>query len=171
MTHHFHNGGCGVRSFIDIKLILDNFDYDKEELSRLCEIGSLTKFKAAVWRLMDIWFADGEHDDMTRMLEGYLLSGGNYGTVAASAVVHRNRDGGKVRHILRRIFQPRHELELMYPSLKKHPWLNPIFQVRRWCGIIFSKRIRKAFHEFRCIGRVTEKQTDDAARLFEYVGL
>ena len=136
---HFLYGGCGIRPFIDFWILDHCISFDKEKRNDLLKKGNLFKFANTVHRLVDVWFEDAPHDDLTKEMELYVLEGGVYGNIENKVAVETVKKGGNVRFFFSKVFLPYFALAHTYPILKKHPILTPFYQVRRWFGILFRK--------------------------------
>ena len=128
---HFENGGCGVRSLLDLWVLNHRCKFDEGARRELLERGGLLKLDGEMRRLAEYWFAQGDGEGLD-VLEEYVLSGGAYGRTENSVAVKKTKRGGRVKYFFSRVFAPRSLLEHYYPSLKKRPYLIPVYQVRRW---------------------------------------
>ncbi len=142
MAKHFINGGCGIRPFIDLKLLIQKMPFDKEKFLQMLDGGALKTFYESVLDLSDVWFCKKEHNPITLKTESFILTGGVYGTIQNSATIKAGKGESKIRTLFRLIFLSRKNLEVIYPNLKKRPILMPFYQVKRWFRI-FNKDKRK----------------------------
>ncbi len=129
---HFENGGCGIKPLIDLWLLDNVTNAQNEKRDTLLEKGRLLKFATAVRRLVAVWFEGETADSLTERLEGYILSGGLYGTADNRVAIAQEKQGGRLGYMLSRVFVPYSRLKRYYPVLEKHKWLTPFMQVRRW---------------------------------------
>lgn len=171
MAYHFSSGGCGVRPFMDVFLYRRSVSFDEEKLSRLLGEASLTAFSASVFRLCDAWFSDAPYDDLCRRMESFLFRGGIYGTKQQGMAVNRAKKGGKIGFLFRRLFPPFRILSARYPVLKKHPWLTPLFHVRRWFSLLGKEARERSIRSWKIMQSVDEKTVDDTKDLIEKLGL
>lgn len=171
MSYHVLNGGCGVRSFVDLYLLEKKMQYDENKLCDICREGGLLSFKTAAEKLSSVWFDNKEHDDVTCVFERYILSGGTYGNQEAASEIKHMSNGGKGKYILTRIFQPYGILKEKYPVLRKHKWLLPVCQVRRWIYILSSDRKKLAPRLFKAGGKMSKDQVVEKLDLLKNVGL
>ena len=70
-----------------------------------------------------------------------MLKGGMYGTLNQGVLAEQVSIGGRVNYLIKRIFLPYEQMRIRYPVLKKHRWLTPIYEVRRWFELLFGKRL------------------------------
>ena len=170
-SYHFLNGGCGIRSFIDLYLLENKLEYDKEMLLDFCRKTSIDKFKDAAERLSRVWLLGEEHDELTLEVEEFILSGGIYGAMETSIALKNEKSGGKLRYLLKRIFMPYKTICIKYPILKKHPYLTPFYQVRRWFAVLFSGRVKEAKKEISVILSTDQEKGKAVAAFMKKVGL
>ncbi len=150
MYHHFVDGGCGIRPFLDLYFIKQKMQYDEDAVLRMCEECNILKFYNEVKHLSDVWFADQKHNEITEIMENYLLSGGVYGTIDNQVAVKRSTDG-KGTFLLSRVFLPYDVLKYRYPVLKKNRWLYPVMTVCRWFGVLSPMRRKRAATEIQAL--------------------
>lgn len=148
MAKHFENGGCGIRSVLDLWLLNNKCDFSREKRDELLLEGGLLDFERGVRKLSDYWFSDGDEEGLLT-LEKYVLSGGAYGRTDNSVSVKREQAGGRFKYLLSRIFAPYSLLKRYYPVLEKHPYLLPFFEVKRWIDAMLrdGKKYRMELRE------------------------
>jgi hypothetical protein len=171
MAKHFQNGGCGIRTFMDL-WILDNLpDVDIEKRNALLKDGDMVLFASAARNLSRVWFGGGEHDDLTTIMERYILHGGKYGTLDNQVTVHQQKRGGRIKYALSKIFISYNTLKFQYPIIQKHKWLTPIMHIRRWGRIIFSKHIFRSIKQLKYNSNVTKNEAEEMKVLLSDIGL
>ena len=150
MAKHFvGTGGCGVRSFVDIWVLNHRVSFDKEKRNALLAEGSLLTFATESESLTEIWFGEGVYTDTARQMQNYLLRGGVYGTTVNRVSVQQIRHGGKVRYAFSRIWLPYDALKFHYPSLDGKRILLPLYEVRRWCKLLFCGGVKRSVNELK----------------------
>ena len=168
MAKHFINGGCGIRPFIDIWDLNHRVSFDREKRDALLAEGGLLTFAKQAEALSEAWFGNGEHTDITRRMQDYLLKGGVYGTTANRVSVQQIRKGGKIRYAFSRIWLPYDVLKFHYPSLSGKRWLLPVFEVRRWFKLIFCGGFKRSVNELKLNSSTTsEVQTETKEMLHQ----
>lgn len=170
MAKHFVHGGCGIRPFLDLKILHDNALYN-ESCSQLLKKGNLFAFAKAARTLAFIWFENEKYTSVTCDMEDYVLQGGVYGTFKNKLAVEQTKKGGRLHYALSRIFLPYEVLKKHYPSLEKHKWLFPFFQVRRWFKLLFKGGIKRSAHELSVNASITNDQQARTRALLENLGL
>ena len=148
-AYHFQKGGCGIRPFVDWWLLKRCLEVDEAELSSLLGEAELSEFEKGMDDLAMVWFSGEKHTELTQQMERFLLGAGVYGSLENRVTVGREKEGGGLRYILRRIFLPMRELKKLYPRLEKAPVLYPFYTVCRWFAVLFSGRGKKAVLEIK----------------------
>ncbi|MBR6618834.1 MAG: nucleotidyltransferase family protein [Clostridia bacterium] len=170
MAKHLKNGGCGIRSFIDLRLIEQTYSLDSDEVEKLLKKSGLSVFAYYARRLCAVWFDGQKHDEQTLQLEKYILDGGVFGTEKTKIISQQQRTGGKRQYYLSKIFVPYRSLKYLYPALEKYPFLFPFYEVHRWFSFLFGKRKKFRKNYAALFDRVLSEQPDDYS-LFEGLGL
>lgn len=168
---HFINGGCGIRPFLDDWILQHRVPHDDAKRQALIDLGGLSAFDDAKKRLRDVWFANAEHTALSSRLQEFILSGGTYGDDKTRIIVQQKKRGGAVRYLFSRIFPPYNFLKHHYPILKKHRWLMPVMQVRRWFTLLLKGKSRKLLREISVVSTASDEQINDAADLMSTLGL
>ena len=170
MAKHFENGGCGIRAFVDLRLIEQSYSFDCDEVKKLLKKSGLSVFSRYVRRLCAVWFEGQEHNEKTVQMEKYILDGGVFGTEKTKIISRQQRMGGKRQYFLSKIFVPYSLLKYLYPALEKYPFLFPFYQVHRWFSFLFGKRRTFRKNYAALFDRVLSEQPEDYS-LFEDLGL
>lgn len=171
MAYHFVHGGCGIKPFADLYLLLDKMEFDDGAVQRYCDECGIGKFYAQVKKLAKVWLGGEEHDELTRQMEEYVLLGGVYGSQKNTVAMNQVKRGGRLNYALTRIWVPLDQLKRRYPSLEKHVWLFPFYQVRRWFSILFKGRLLRSFKELKVSGQVTKTESESIGNILEKLEL
>ncbi len=155
MVKHFLSGGCGIRPFIDLFIMNQQFAFDKDKKKELLVQGGLLKFASEIENLTEIWFNGKSHTELSQKMEYYLLSGGLYGTVQNKVAVQQTQKGGKFQYVWSRIWLSFDKLKFQYPILNKHKWLFPFCQICRWFRMIFCGKVKRSTTELKINSRVS----------------
>jgi len=138
MAKHFHEGGCGVKPFMDIHVMQTRMPYDRKEACRMLEEAGLLTFALAMEKLTACWFSEGEkprdHDEIV----SYLIEGGAYGGIQGCLVSKQGAKSG-FSYLLSRVFISRAEMTERYPGLAHRKWLLPFYYIKRIFSVLFSK--------------------------------
>ena len=171
MAKHVLNGGCGIKPFVDIKILKKRNDECRAGLEVLALEGRIDKFVGVADRLTEVWFGDARHDDATLCLEEYVLGGGVYGADESRIAVAQSKNCGKVGFVLSRIFIPWHELRVRYPVLNKHKWLTPFCAVARWCELVFGKKKDVTARTLRNNAAISDERARKTREMIKKIGL
>lgn len=171
MAKHVMHGGCGVKPFVDLWVLEHKVEHSDEKRKDLLFRGGLEKFAEAARALSKVWFENGEHTDVTRELENFVLSGGVYGTLENSVSVGQNKKGGKIKYILSRVWLSYDVLKIQYPNLGKHKWLLPFYEVKRWLRLLFKGGVKRSVNEIKVTANMDSEKVERSARLMSELGL
>ena len=171
MAKHFEEGGCGVRPFIDLLLLDLQADADAQMRNELLEKGGLLTFAKASRKLAHAWFCGAEKDEITLQMEEYILRGGSFGSNANRISIQQQKNGGKIGYALSKIFVPYEMLMHYYPILKKHKWLTPFMQVRRWFKLIFCGHLTRTTAEIKYNMNIEKDEAKAMETFLKNIGL
>lgn len=168
---HFVHGGCGIKPFIDLWIIRNKIGYDEKKAEKLLEDDGLLDFYKKAVSLSEIWFDGKKHTSITNDMEDFVLGGGVYGNFEQHIAISQNKKGGKLGHLLSRMFISYKAMCSYYPSLLKCPLLFPLYQVRRWFRILFCGGRSRAMNEIRMNNNLDQNKKNRAKRLLDELGL
>ncbi|MBQ9737121.1 MAG: nucleotidyltransferase family protein [Clostridia bacterium] len=171
ISYHFVKGGCGVRTILDLWILMNKLEYDKSRLRQICAQAKIDVFYDNILSLIDVWFNKKQHSIVTQKMEDFILSGGVYGTDQNRIKVSQAKDGGKGSGILKRIFMPYGSLKIRYPVLERYKFLTPLFQIARWIDLAFKGRFRRLVKEYRIGDSIPQDEVNNTESLFKEIGL
>lgn len=172
MAKHFvGTGGCGIRPFLDIWILNHRVDFDRKRRELLLEMGGLLVLAKAAESLSEAWFGNGEHTDITRQMQDYLLHGGVYGTTKNRVAVQQAKRGGKFRYAVSRIWLPYDTLRFHYPSLEGKKVLLPLYEVRRWRKLLFCGRAKRSVNELKMNSATTKEEQAKTKEMLSELGI
>ncbi len=171
IARHMYTGGCGIRPFVDFKIIEDSFEYDKDKLLNLLERANLKTFYTQMVTLVKMWFEGVTGTELAIELENYILSSGIYGKLENKIAVinDKNKDGKKYARSI--IFPSRDAMTNKYPVLNKAPVLLPIMYVVRWISSVFTGSSKAAYRVLRASNKLTNKKQSEVVSLLNSLGL
>jgi len=171
--HILEGGGCGVKPFLDLKIIKTSMGVDLTSAQEELDALKLRTFAQKAERLAEFWFGERELSADLKEFEEFILCGGVYGTLENKIGVGATRKKGKFRYLLKRVFLPYRSLCLLYPSLKKCPILFPFYQVRRWFRLLKKDgvKISDAIKEVKSVSTVEERKVRKTAEMLKGLGL
>lgn len=170
-AYHFIRGGCGLRQYIDLKLILEKLPFDESLLISFCETSDILKFYEKMKKLTLVWFGDDKHDEVTQAMGEYILNAGVYGTLENTIAVSQSGGKSKLGYVMSRLFVPYSRLKEQYPVLRKHKWLFPLVQIRRWFRIFFKGKLRSSVKELQVNNSVSDEKKESVARILSQLEL
>lgn len=172
MAKHFSIGGCGIRSLIDLWLILKNMHYNDVLLDDMLQEANLKKFFDVMCKLVTDWMAGHTLSDLQTEILGYVISGGVYGSIENRVIFRRSKQKRNTVQILfRRIFLSRDALAHMYPVVRKHLFLYPFCQAHRWFKVLRIYKIKSVSSELDKAQSVAEEVIEGTKKMMEQLGL
>ena len=172
MAKHMTNGGCGIRSFIDVWLLNHRLTYDETKRRALLEKGELSAFADAVEHLAEVWFSNAEYTSLSRSMEAFVFRSGTYGSNVNRVMLTKINFGGKTSYFLPRLFLPYRLMKLKFPVLEKYPVLLPCLWIVRICRMAFSKKGRdRTKAEMRAVSKTDAGVLDQTQRLMQELEL
>ena len=159
-AYHFLTGGCGVKPLMDIYVLDEKLDYNKETVRTYCAECGIADFYDALCRLSRVWFGEEKSDTLLENMEDYILKAGVYGnTENKVAVAQKRGKGGKIGFLWRRIFIPYDDLKYYYPVLQKHKWLLPVMEIRRWFRLVFCGGFKRSLAELKAGASMSDQRS------------
>lgn len=177
---HYGHGGTGIRSLIDIwvYLLKKNDALNWEYINNEFIILGIDTFANNIKELATVWFSDKEYNEISTLMEEYIICSGTYGTTENAHIskgfindddVHKLRMK-KWRYLLRNIFPPYRIMKKTYPKLKYFPLLLPFFWLLR-----IIKAILKKEHSIKTriqgITKITSEDIEKMKELKEKTGM
>ena len=169
MAKHFRNGGCGIRPFIDLKVLQKDLNYNREIVDNLLFEWGLKQFEISALKLADGWSKGRKFEDLQTM-EKYVFYGGVYGALDQYVAAQQNAKSN-VKYLKRRIFMPYDELRKRYKILEKHKYLTPFFEVIRWISLLNPKRMQQTVKEVKELQTLDKQKVKEIDNLFSDLGL
>lgn len=171
MAKHIENGGCGIRPFLDIWVLMHYVPHDRDRRERLLTDGGLSVFAGQAERLAEIWFGNGVRDDTACHLENYIINGGVYGNLVNQISVQQIKQGGRLRYACSQIWLPYEALKWAYPSLERKPQLLALYELRRWGRLLFIDGIGRGLSKLRLNSSISNECTANVRELLSALGL
>ena len=136
LAKHFVSAGVGVRQVVDLYLFQEMYAPDEGYIREMLTRFGLYPFYTHVQALIGRWFrSSGVPDEKTDEMARIVLSSGSYGTKAV-LIRRMFRDmigarNSRAFYLLKRMFPSSEHMRLLYPPLKRHGVLLPVFWVWR----------------------------------------
>jgi hypothetical protein len=170
-SYHFMFGGCGVKPFIDLKLLLDKLDYSEEKLRGYLRETELEKFYETLLSVIGVWFEEKEGNAVTEAVEEYILGGGVYGNKENMIALQKEKHGGRAGFLFSRVFFSYDAMANYYPILKKHKFLLPFMYVVRITRVFRPKVFRRSVKAFKKSGEIGDEKVNEIKNLLKEIGL
>ena len=170
MAKHIENGGCGIRPFLDLWILNHCVEHDRATREKLLSQGKMLTFAQAAENLSEAWFSGGERGPLSDGLEYFVLDGGVYGNLQNHIAVQQSKQGGKLKYVLLKIFLPYDRIKFHYPILQKHPWLTPLYEVRRWMKLVFAGGVERSLRTMKTNAEISAEKmsaTEDLLKSLE----
>ncbi len=171
MAKHFESGGCGVRSVLDLGILLRKPDLWNPNSEKLLSDAGLLVFAKAVRGLCEAWFFGKEHNSTTLKLQEYIVGAGAFGTKSNAFAVRQGKEKSKLKYIFSRIFLPYEALTVQYPILRKKAYLTPFYEICRWFKLLFGKDSGKRKNNLGVVKNTSEKDINEISELINLIGL
>jgi len=137
---HYSLSGAGLRSLMDTYVYLKHKPLDMEYVVREAKKIGIADFERQNRELALHLFEGQELTHTEREMLDYIISSGTYGNLE-QYVANAVQEKGKWGYFLSRLTLPRELMEILFPILKKAPFLYPFCWVLRIVrGLIFSNR-------------------------------
>ncbi len=172
MSYHFINGGCGIKPFLDLHLMLKKIQFDYDKVRGFCSDCGLRIFFDHVEEMQRVWFDGAAQSNITLQIQSYILQGGVYGILENSIAAKQGRKGGKNGYARSRIFLNFRTLANYYPCLHRHKWLMPFCHIHRWFKILTNrKRLKRSLNELKVNRSTSEQKVTEMQAFLNEIGL
>lgn len=171
MSYHFLGGGCGIKSLMDIWVMEHRMGVTYESARELLEKAGIYRFAAEISKLAEICFSDKPKDKFSDTILSYIFSGGIYGTSQNKIAVKKSKNKSTIIYSLQRLFMPYKSMVIIYPILKKLPFLLPFCWIARFFKMLFEGKSKSALGEIKTANNVTDDQISVIVQMREYLGL
>lgn len=168
---HFEAGGCGIKPVLDLFVLRKNFNCKTPEINKLLRASGLTEFDKFLNELCDVWFDKKAHNEVTRVMEKFIINGGVGGTREQNLLLKKYRSGGKIGYVIARIFVPFGELKKDYPILGKIPVLLPFFEILRWFKLLLKKDKKSIARRYETVKNIPEEKLKTYGGMLDEIGL
>lgn len=178
-SKHYRDGGIGIRHMVDLYVYRNaktNLDekYMETAFKKLC----LYDFYINVIKTLDVWFADGEHNEKSDLITDVIFNSGVYGTHEKNVLATTLKASGdsksiknaKFKRIIQMTFPELKFMKLHYGFLGKYPFLLPITWIMRIFTVVFFKRQR--LNRFNNdMKSISSEHINDYQNALNFVGL
>ena len=165
--HMHQNGGCSVKSLLDIWLMDRCEGADRPGRTEMIRRAGLTRFEHVMKSLICSWMEGRPAEN--EVLEQYILKGEMYASWSRNIVL-QTKNSGKLRYYLRRVFMPMDEMKLLFPVLNDHPGLLPVMWIRRWTKLADKDTMRRVNKEVHVSMNADKDELNEIEQISEYMG-
>lgn len=168
MAYHFMNGGCGVRSLLDIWVMEHRMGVAYTCAEKLLKEAEIWRFAVEMSKIANQCFADHNGSDPVM---AYIWRGGVYGSRKNRITVQKKQEGSARAYLWKRLLPSRRYMIVGYPVLKKYPFLLPLCWVHRWFRAAFGGRNTRYITESASAFRISREAVDEIAEICIRLGL
>ena len=180
LAKHYRDGGAGIKYLTDIYILKEKNQTDMAVVFSQLEKLSLDTFAKNIFKTVDVWFGDGEADEITELITEKVFASGAYGEksdriIAAAykktATQNENRYTLRFKKLLFFLFPPFSVMAEKYPFLKKVPFLLPLTWILRFIKVTFNGRIKYLKPSVKSFKLSTAENISEYERDLQAVGL
>ncbi len=171
MSYHFLSGGCGIRPLMDIWVMEHKMGISYHQARELLEKAGIYVFATEISNLVDVCFSDKPQDAFSDTLLSYIFDGGVYGSSQNKIAVKKENTKSTFRYSMQRLFMSYRDMTVIFPILKKLPFLLPFCWIIRIFKMIFSGKMRTSIAEIKTANRVSDKEIENIKKMKDKLGL
>ncbi|MBQ7936817.1 MAG: nucleotidyltransferase family protein [Clostridia bacterium] len=171
MAYHFLSGGCGIRSLLDIWIMEHKMDAPYSCADVLLKKAGIYKFAVEMSSISNKCFTVNVRDAVSDLVLKYIYSGGVYGSAENNIAVEKSKTNSSVVYVLKRMFLPYKFMTLIYPILKKVPFLLPFCWVARWIKAIFKGKSKQIISEVSRANNISNNKIEEIKEIRRNLGL
>lgn len=168
LLQHYLDSGVGIRFFMDLAVLRQTTEVRWDVVQSVLEEYRLTAFQQGILDLLSAW----ERDSLTEsqiLFTKNLLENNLYGASAqraAQEMIHHGSRSGRIFHAL---FEPKAVLLEAYPSLRRAPWLYPLYYPHRILRRYFTRK-EQAKARWTA-SKISNERVEQQKQLYEELGL
>ena len=175
---HYRSGGIGIRHITDLWVYMSqkpdmDYDYIHSEIKKL----KLFDFYTNVIDTLNVWFSQKVHNEKTDIITEFVFNSGNFGTTesalksrAVKTQKTQKTENVRTKFFFGLIFLPYSNMCVLYPVLKKAPFLLPVMWLVRCFDRLFFKGDTAKKH-YKNIKNLTPEIIDEYKKYLLSVGL
>ena len=88
-----------------------------------------------------------------------------YGNFENNVAVRQNKQGGKLKYMLYKVFLPYNDIKLYFPVLEKHKVLLPFCEIVRWFRLLFKGGMSRSVKQININNSMDKAVTSEAEYL------
>jgi len=146
MTQHFQNGGVGIRSVMDVWVLLNHYnnDLDWKFINLELKRANIYDFSNNIKDLAFYWFGEVKKTPLLAELGDFVIKSGTYGLKTTQINTLLKSDDkiskNKIKYIFGTIFPSYDIMKIKYPFVKKYPPLLPVGWLMRDYKILKERK-------------------------------
>ena len=171
---HYRDGGIGIKFMTDFYVFMSKVDLDYEYIEKELEIIGLLAFYKNTVKALNVWFYEGEENEVTDLITRRIFTSGAYGDTTAKKEAEALKLAGDSKNIQKAkrkrkfdlIFPSYKKMYLKYRWLKKAPFMLPImWLVRLFCAIFKGKKSLQSLNRLDNVSTEEVEKYDKELRL------
>lgn len=135
LIKHYTNTGCGIRRVLDIFVLEKALDgkLDTDYLIKQYDKYGVRNIADSIMRLSEVWFGESEMTDDLQETARQIKDSGTHGNriVGMRNELRKDKNRSRLGYILRRTFPKASDMYNIYPKLKKHKAMLPLYYIYR----------------------------------------
>lgn len=178
MIQHMHNGGIGIKAFLDIKIFQkqNREKLETKEFHDTLKAFRMEKLNENIGKLFQSWEGEDQTDPLMEAWTEFIINCGAYGEVgnfiitnpAFSDFQESQRKSFRYRYIWRRLFPAYEEMKHIYPQVKKYTYFYYVGK-RIYQNVI--QRRKNIKREFDMIRKLELDKVEQLHRLYNDLGV
>lgn len=178
MIQHMHNGGIGIKAFLDIKIFQEQNreKLETNEFQDTLKAFHLEKLNENIGKLFQLWEGEAHTDPLMEAWTEFIMNCGAYGEVgnfiitnpAFSDFRESQKKGFRYRYIWRRLFPAYEEMKHIYPQVKKYTYFY--YAGKRIYQNVIQRR-KNIKREFDMIRKLESDKVEKLHRLYNDLGV
>lgn len=171
MAYHFLSGGCGIRSLLDIWVMEHKMGISYSCAKALLKKAGIYQFAAEMSKLAERCFTNNDRDSFSDSVLKYIFQGGVYGSAENHIAVDKSKTNSSVIYALRRLFLPYKSMIILYPFLKKAPYLLPFCWVARCVKALFGGKSKRIVSEMTYANNISDERIKEVKEIRSRLGV
>ncbi len=159
MVRHFNRGECGIRPVLDIWMLNNCCDNNRQKREKILEEGGLTLFEKHMVELGDFWFSNGSGEGLEK-IEQWVLSAGTVSPKERVESIMKTQHNNRFQYFLYVMFPPYNKMCHRYRILKKHKWLLPLFYILRYFHLLYLMGIKRIVSRLKTLFTKEKRQSE-----------
>ena len=168
IKHISSNGGCPIRSLIDLWILNNLPDRNEVQRKEILERANILTFAKMMSAMAKAWLEGGETP--SNELEQFILTGQMYGNLK-DVISFSVDENGLSKYVIKRVFLPYDTIKYAFPVLQRHRWLTPFFQVVRWTKVLKKEYRKKLVCRIRSLLQIDHEEVDQIDQVKQILGL